>query len=94
MRKDRNSLPAHRDADIELIKAGGVFRFRGPNGVVETAYTRGLAADITGIPHVRYELQVDRPALGRVIRVPKILNLRSFLERYTERVQPALQAAE
>lgn len=94
MRKDRHVIPAGRSADIELIRAGGTFRFRGPGGVVETAYTRGVTDDITGIPHVRYDLVVERPFLGRVLKGPKTLNLRSFLERYTERVQPALQAAE
>lgn len=95
MRKDRSNIFARRGAEIELIKAGGVFRHRGADNLVETAEVIGITSDATGIPHVRYQVMIERPFFGRMIDGPKILNLQSFVERFTERLSadPA-QAAE
>lgn len=95
MRKDRSNIFARRGADIELIKAGGVFRYRGPDNHVETAQVLGITSDATGIPHVRYQVMIEKPFFGRMVDGPRILNLRSFVERFTERLHPApAQAAE
>jgi hypothetical protein len=88
MRKDRTNVFARRGSDIELIKAGGVFRYRGPENLVETAQVLGITSDATGIPHVRYQVMIERPYLGRMIDGPRILNLRSFVERFSERLMP------
>jgi hypothetical protein len=94
MRRDRSNIFARRGQDIELIKAGGVFRYRGNDGYVETAQVLGISSDATGIPHVRYQVLIERPNMGRLVEGPRMLNLRSFLERFSERLTPAAEAAE
>lgn len=88
MRKDRSNIFARRGQDIELIKAGGVFRYRGNDDYVETAQVLGITSDATGIPHVRYQVLVERPNMGRSIEGPRLLNLRTFIERFSERLMP------
>lgn len=89
MRKDRTNVFARRGSAIELIKAGGVFRYRGPEDHVETAEVLGITSDATGIPHVRYQVMIEQPLLGRLVEGPRMLNLRSFVERFNERLQQA-----
>lgn len=94
MRKDRSNIFARRGQDIELIKAGGVFRFRGNDGYAETAQVLGISSDATGIPHVRYQVLIERPNMGRSIEGPRLLNLRTFVERFSERLMPIPEPAE
>jgi hypothetical protein len=94
MRKDRSNIFARRGQEIELIKAGGVFRYRGNDDYVETAQVLGISSDATGIPHVRYQVLIERPNMGRSIEGPRLLNLRTFVERFSERLMPVAEAAE
>jgi hypothetical protein len=94
MRRDRSNIFARRGQEIELIKAGGVFRYRGHDDYVETAQVLGITSDATGIPHVRYQVMIERPNMGRLMEGPRILNLRSFIERFSERLLAATEAAE
>jgi hypothetical protein len=93
MRRDRSNIFARRGQEIELIKAGGVFRYR-HDDYVETAQVLGITSDATGIPHVRYQVLIERPNMGRLMEGPRILNLRSFIERFSERLLAATEAAE
>ena len=93
MRKDRSNIFARRGQDIELIKAGGVFRYRGNDEYVETAQVLAITSDATGIPHVRYQVLIEGPNMGRSIEGPRMLNLRTFVERFSERIMASPEPA-
>ncbi len=76
------------------IEPGCVYRFHGPDGLVETAQVLAVVSGISGIPHVRYELTIERPAYGRLLEGPKILNLASFAAHFREPVELPVLAAE
>lgn len=94
MRSERSNIFARRGDQVEMIRAGGIFRYRGPENLVETATVIGVSSDATGIPHVRYNVLIERPFLGRMADGPRILNIHTFMERFRERLTPKAQAAE
>ena len=67
------------------IQAGNVFRCPHTGPVVETAKVLSVRSDSYGIPHVTYQVRIRR-ANHDVQDGPRLLALKSFTERYTERV--------
>lgn len=76
---------------IEFVKPGSTFRRIGRNKTVETARVLAVSADAFGIPHVRFELDLDRPSRSTVSREPRTLALRIFADTYTERVNNQIE---
>lgn len=72
-----------RSADS--IRPGSLFRRTHKNKTVETARVLTVASDMLGIPHVRYELVIER-AHRRFIEEPRILALKTFADTYKEYV--------
>lgn len=85
MGKAYSNIFLKRGGAFEYIKAGQRFRRRGAGHLVETARVLAICSDGAGIPHVRYQVRIERPQLRPVEDGPRILNLRSFIERYRER---------
>lgn len=73
-----------RGASLEYITAGSTFR-RTEAHVVETAEVLSVSTDSFGIPHVRYNVSFQRPARPATSEGQRVLALKSFAERYTER---------
>ena len=74
-----------RGGSLEYIKAGSAFRKTHPDRMVETAEVLSVATDSFGIPHVRFQVRFKRPARDVTIEGPRMLSLKTFAERYTER---------
>ena len=73
-----------RGTSLEYITAGSTFR-RTDAHVVETAEVLSVSTDSYGIPHVRYNVSFQRPARPAMNEGQRVLALKSFAERYTER---------
>ena len=67
------------------IEAGHIFRCPRTGSVVETAKVISVRSDSYGIPHVTYQLRIRR-ANHDMRDGPRMLALKSFTRRYTERV--------
>jgi len=77
------------------VRVGGLYRCRLPDGSVETALVRSVEDDLSGIPHVRFQLVKERPFMLRSQYGPRILSLAAFLQRFREGVSlPDAEAAE
>lgn len=76
-----------RDNGMEFVKAGTAFRRTRADKMVETAKVLSIASDTFGIPHVKYELSVEKPVTRQcVIEGPRVLALATFATTYSERV--------
>ena len=70
------------------VRPGSTFRRSGPGNWVETAKVCNVAVDPLGIPHVTYDLMIERNQL-RLDMIPdrRTLNLRSFRDHFPEVVE-------
>ncbi len=76
-----------RDNTMEFVKAGTRFRRTRSDKMVETARVLSIASDTFGIPHVKYELSVEKPLTRTlVVEGPRVLSLTAFADTYCERV--------
>lgn len=72
---------------MEYIRPGTAFRRIRPDKSVETAKVLAVVLDGMRIPHVRYEINFERPSRTSVFKDgPRILSLTSFTHTYRERV--------
>tara|TARA_R110001606_G_scaffold225587_1_gene373633 strand:+ start:453 stop:773 length:321 start_codon:yes stop_codon:yes gene_type:complete len=71
--------PRSKDA----IRPGTLFRKIHKDKTVETARVLTVNTDMLGIPHVRYELVIERAQI-RFVEERRILALRTFTETYKE----------
>ena len=69
----------------QTIRPGSRFRKIHKDKTVETARVLTVATDMLGIPHVRYELVIERAQM-RYIEEPRILALKTFTDTYKEYV--------
>lgn len=70
---------------VRYVRPGSTFRRKDDNTATETARVVSVGTDIMGIPHVRYDLVIERPH-RRMTDGPRSLSGRSFAARYTESV--------
>jgi hypothetical protein len=75
-----------QERKVQDVKVGSVYRRTGPGDVVETAKVLGVSPDAAGIPHVRYQISIKRPAFTEM-EDRRTLNLESFAERFSERIE-------
>lgn len=73
------------NSDVSDIEAGHIFRCPRNGAVLETAKVLSVRSDSYGIPHVTYQLRIRR-ANHDMKDGPRMLALKSFSQRYTERV--------
>ena len=71
--------PRNRATPVEV---GAIFEHRLPNlGVVETAKVLDISRDSMGVPHVTYDLTVERQKIAE-IHDRRTLGLASFNQRF------------
>ena len=73
-----------RGASLEYITAGSTF-LRTDAHMIETAEVLSVSPDTYGIPHVRFNVSFQRPTRSITHEGQRVLALKSFAERYTER---------
>lgn len=85
--RERSSIFIKRGRKMEYIRAGTSFRRIKRDKSVETAKILSVVLDRMQIPHVRYEINLERPSRTSVFKDgPRILSLSSFTHTYRERV--------
>lgn len=68
------------------VEAGDRFRRVRVDRTVETAEVKTVYQDLLGIPHVRFELNLQHPIRGAQYEGLRALALSVFAEHFTERV--------
>ena len=80
------SIFFRRPEDLEYVKPGTTFRRTHADKMVETAEVVSIGNDSYGIPHVQFQVSFWRPHRNFFDGGMRMLALRSFADRYTERV--------
>lgn len=84
---ERSSMFFKRGKKLEYVKAGAMFRRERKDHMIETARVLSVATDTFGIPHVRYELKMEKAAMAySEIHGPRVLALNTFTEMYQDRI--------
>ena len=81
-----------RGPNTAAIRTGCVYRRIRSNNMVETATVIDIRDDPFGIPHVKFNVTIARSDRSLSWECKRVLALRSFAERYDDRV-PADSAA-
>lgn len=82
-----NLFKSHAAPSIPLseIRPGGTYVHRGAGNVVETARVIDVGPDGMGIPHVRFEVLVERSKERHThFEAVRTLNLQTFAETFSE----------
>ena len=70
------------------VREGSVFQHKGPGNLIETAKVLDIVPDAMGIPHVRYDLAVERNKMQvDSLTSSRTLNLHSFTTHFTDTVE-------
>lgn len=70
------------------VQVGSIFRAKRPGGLVETAKVLEIGPDPMGIPHVRFDLVVERRTRGFTdVQSQRTLNLQTFASYFSELVE-------
>lgn len=75
-----------RGNKFEYIRPGSTFKCVHKDRMEETAQVVAVATDSYGIPHVHFRVSFQRPDLNLFDGGARMLALRSFADRYKERV--------
>jgi hypothetical protein len=75
-----------RELDLDVIRAGSVYRRVRRDNTVETATVLAIRDDSLGIPHVRYRISIGRADHHVFEEGPRVLSLSCFAEHYLERL--------
>lgn len=80
--------PAPKPETRPEIRVGGTYRHSGPGNIVETAKVIDVGPDAMGIPHVRYEVQVEQSRVRQTrFAAMRTLNLETFASYFIEPVE-------
>lgn len=74
------------------IKIGSVYKLAHQGNIVEVAKVVDVGPDALGIPHVTYDVSVERARLAKY-EERRTLGLQSFTERFRDAVMPEKQDA-
>lgn len=70
------------------VQVGSVFRHTGPGDLIEIAKVLEVGPDAMGIPHVCFELMIERNQRRIAdLDTRRTLNLETFASRFSETVQ-------
>jgi hypothetical protein len=86
-----SSVFYRRGEVLEYIRAGTSFRRLHSDRTVETAQVLGLYVDLYGIPHITFDLSIERPGRGGYQAGSRTMALKVFCANYGER-RPAAAA--
>jgi len=78
---------------LEYIREGTSFRRVNRDRTVETAKVRGLYTDLYGIPHITFDLSIERPGRAGYVAGSRTMALKVFCENYGERRKPVMKSA-
>ena len=81
-----NSFFFKRGKSMEYVRPGSQFRRLRRDGLFETARVLSVATDPHGIPHIRFQVTFDQPDRNEVDGGVRMLALKSFADKYRERV--------
>ena len=85
--RERSSIFIKSGRNMEYIRRGMAFRRVKADKSVETARILSVVLDGLQIPHVRYEVALQRPSRAAVSREgPRTLSWTTFAHTYRERV--------
>ena len=83
--RERSSIFIKRGRDMEFIRRGMSFQRVKPDKTIETARILSVMLDGMHIPHVRYEINLQRPSWSRSFNDgPRTLSLASFAKTYRD----------
>ena len=86
--RERSSIFIKRGRKMEYIRPGTAFRRIKPDKSIETAKILAVVLDGMHIPHVRYEINLQRPSWSRSFNDgPRTLSLASFAKTYRDHVR-------
>jgi hypothetical protein len=80
------SMFFRRGQAFEYVRPGNMFRCVHDDDLEETAEILSVGTDAYGIPHVKFNVTFSRPNRFAYEEGNRMLALRSFAERYRERV--------
>lgn len=80
-----NSVFFKRGELLEFIKAGSSFRRVRDDNAVETAEVTAVFVDLYGIPHIKFDLSIERPGHQDYRAGTRMLALKTFCANYGER---------
>ena len=81
-----------RGSVLEYVRPGTVFKTVHADKMVEMATVLSVATDSFGIPHIRFRVSFRRPDQHMFDGGDRLLALKTFAERYTERVPDQIAA--
>ncbi len=74
--------------ELPDIRPGCVYRHLGPGDITETAKVIDVGPDSMGIPHVRYEVLVERSRVRHThFAAVRTLNLETFSHHFVEAME-------
>jgi len=71
---------------LEGVQPGTTFRRIHQGDLIETAKVESVAADLFGIPHVKFKVSFSRPNRFSYEEGTRMLALKTFAEMYREQV--------
>jgi len=80
------SMFVQRGSAVEYITAGSAYRKVRSDKMVETAEVRSVYTDGTGIPHIRFDVVLEKPHWPTYRDGPRALAVKTFFESFPERV--------
>ncbi len=80
------SMFFRRGKSLEYVRPGNMFRCMHDGDLEETAEIISVGTDAYGIPHVKFNVTFSRPNRFAYEEGNRMLALRSFADRYRERV--------
>ncbi len=80
------SIFFQRGHSLEYVRAGSTFRKVRKDQMVETAQIKSVYSDPSGVPHVKFDIEMRKPHWPTYKEGPRILSLPVFFKNYDERV--------
>jgi hypothetical protein len=80
------ALTLRRSESLGQVEAGDKFRRVRVDQTIETAEVKTIYRDLLGIPHVRFELNVEHPYRAKQREGFRALALSAFAQHFPERV--------
>lgn len=80
------SMFVQRGTAVEYVTAGNAYRKVRSDKMVETAEIRSVYTDGAGIPHIRFDVVLEKPHWPTYRDGPRALSVRSFFDTFPERV--------
>jgi hypothetical protein len=81
-----SSMFFRRGARMEYVRSGSTFQRVHADDLIETAQVESVGTDAYGIPHVKFKVSFRRPNRNTFEEGSRLLALKTFADRYKDRV--------